>query len=93
MRRTWRDESPGFDESGIDWGYADETVNFADDMMGLTEEELDQQCHDLFGSDAPIPFKPRKNDDMDQAIANLVDVYNVSIPVVHIKGKMYLIGT
>jgi hypothetical protein len=36
--------------------------------MGITEEELDQQCDELF-SDTPIEFNPRKKDKIDMIIA------------------------
>jgi hypothetical protein len=39
--------------------------------MGITEEELDQQCDDLF-ADTPIEFNPRKNDQIDQIIAKFI---------------------
>jgi len=31
------------------------------DLMGITEDELDQQCDELF-ADTPIEFNPRRND-------------------------------
>ena len=35
--------------------------------LGITEEELDQQCEELFDQ-TPIEFQPRKNSEMDQMI-------------------------
>lgn len=63
-----------------------------EELMGLSEAELDLQCDDLFG-DTPIKFKPRKDDALDAAIMEQIDLLGITIPVQHIKGKLYLIGS
>lgn len=60
--------------------------------IGITEEELDEQCNELF-KEAPIEFKPRKNNQMDQMIAQIIKLQNITIPIVHIKDTLYLIGS
>ena len=62
------------------------------DFMGFNEHELDNQCQDLFKT-APIPFKPRRGVELDEAIAQLIADYNITIPIQYIKGSLYLVGT
>lgn len=57
----------------------------------MSEAELDQQCDELF-EQKPIEFEPRKGVELDQEIAKLIKEMNIRIPILHIKGKLYLIG-
>jgi hypothetical protein len=41
----------------------------------------------------PIPFKPKKNDDLQIAIALSLKNANSKLPVVHIYKNLYLIGS
>lgn len=50
------------------------------------------QCDEIF-AEAPIVFKPRKGNALDERIAQLIIQYNVRIPIVHIKDSLYLIGS
>lgn len=61
---------------------------------GFTDEEIDQQCDELF-RDTPIRFRPRKGNQVDQNIENIIQAYDVRIPIVQDtkNDKMYLIGT
>lgn len=59
--------------------------------MGLSEQELDAQCDELFGA-RPIEFVPRKGSDLDCEIAKIVLEQNIRIPILHIKDSLYLIG-
>ena len=61
-------EKSSFDQSAspsrmpkIECAFGDE------DLLGLSEAELDMQCDDLF-SDTPIKFIPRKDNQLDAAI-------------------------
>jgi hypothetical protein len=60
--------------------------------MGLSEAELDLQCDDLF-ADTPIKFRPRKGDPLDAAIMEQIELLGITIPVQHVRGKLYLIGS
>jgi len=40
--------------------------------LGISEEELDEQCEELF-KETPIMFNPRKHNKMDEMIANYVE--------------------
>mmetsp|Transcript_5424 Transcript_5424/g.9129 ORF Transcript_5424/g.9129 Transcript_5424/m.9129 type:complete len:352 (-) Transcript_5424:8-1063(-) len=62
------------------------------DLMGLTEAELDGQADELFRG-VPVEFVPRANNEVDQAIYMLIKELNINIPILHIKNKLYLIGT
>jgi hypothetical protein len=77
--------------------YEDSRVNqvaaFGDpDLIGISEEELDAQCDELFGQ-YPIRFEPRSGDQMDQMIAASIYEHNFNIPIIWIKGRLYLIGS
>ena len=40
-----------------------------------------------------IPFERRKGNDMDKAVADLLGKLEVTIPILHIKDNLYLIGS
>ena len=61
-------------------------------MLGITEDELDQQCDELF-AETPVKFAPKKNNQVDLRIAQYLYELGVTIPVVHIKNSLYLIGS
>ena len=62
------------------------------DLLGISEEELDEQCDELFNQ-YPIRFEPRYGDQMDELIASSIYDNNFNIPIIWIKGKLYLIGS
>ena len=61
------------------------------DLMGLSEEELDTQCDELFKT-APIDFVPREGNQIDMAIDELIKSQSITIPILHIRDRLYLIG-
>lgn len=61
------------------------------DLMGLSEEELDTQCDELFKT-APIDFIPREGNQIDLAIDELIKSQSITIPILHIRDRLYLIG-
>ena len=61
-------------------------------LLGITETELDEQCDDLFG-DTPIKFVPRKGNQIDEKIKFYINELLITIPIVHIKGDLYLVGS
>ena len=68
------------------------TLTQEEDILGISEEELDRQCDDLF-AETPIKFKPKKNDTMDAMISMFIKELGINIPIVWIKGSLYLIGS
>lgn len=62
------------------------------DQLGITEDELDAQCDELFGV-APIEFKARKGVEIDLMIQQAVREYGLTIPIVWIKEQLYLVGS
>lgn len=94
-----RDESPDFPLSQV--GYADtdqsesQIFETDEDLLGITTDELEDQCNELF-SDTPIPFvrsKEKKNELIDNLIQSCISMYNITIPIMHIKQKLYIIGS
>jgi hypothetical protein len=61
------------------------------DLMGLSVDELDTQCDELFKTQ-PIEFVPRPDNEIDMAMAELIKMHNITIPILHIKDRLYLIG-
>ena len=60
--------------------------------LNTIEDEIDMHCEDLFET-APIKFRVRKGNKLDAGIKEIIDDYDVKIPIVHVKDKLYLIGT
>lgn len=70
-----------------------EEINENDlDTLGITEDELDVQCDELF-MQAPIVFKPNKNSEIDVLLAKTIKELKITIPIAHIKESCYLIGS
>jgi len=70
-----------------------ETAAYGDiDLLGISEEELDQQCDELF-NEAPIEFKPRKDNEIDHMISRYIVEHSITIPIIWIKKDLYLIGS
>jgi len=73
--------------------FYDETLNEEDfDSLGITEDELDVQCDELFMT-TPIVFKPNKNSEMDMFLAKFIKDLKITMPIVHIKESCYLVGS
>ena len=62
------------------------------DQLGITEEEIDQQCDDLF-YDTPMKFKGRKGNPIDEKIKFYIQELELKFPIEFIKDDLYLIGT
>ena len=58
-----------------------EVAAFGDPALaGISDEELNQQCVELFAS-TPIKFLPRSGNELDVAIAASIDELKLTIPV------------
>jgi len=57
----------------------------------VTEMEIERHAHDLF-ADTPIPFRPRKGHDLDEKIALAIHNKYITLPVMHIRDNLYLVG-
>jgi len=71
--------------------------HFADgivDLNTMTEDELDIKCDDLFNL-YPIPFTAKKGENyvLEKEIERLIAQMNITIPIIHVRGQVYLIGT
>jgi hypothetical protein len=62
------------------------------EVFGITDDELDAQCAELF-TDPPIEFLPRRSNPVDMTIAGVIDEYDLTVPIIHISGNTYLIGS
>lgn len=62
------------------------------DNLGITEDELDLQCDELFMT-PPIPFKPNKNNEIDQILVKLIKDLKITLPIVQINETCYLVGS
>jgi hypothetical protein len=61
-------------------------------LLGLDEQEVENQCDVVF-ADVIIPFNRRKGNEMDKIVADLLGKLGVTIPILHIKDNLYLIGS
>lgn len=60
--------------------------------IDISESELEDQCDELFRI-APIEFRPRKFNEIDQLIANMINEKDVVIPILNISDNFYLVGS
>jgi hypothetical protein len=60
-------------------------------VLGLTEEDLENQCDQLF-QEVPIPFKERKNNEVDEMIQYYIKGHDITIPIVWVKDNTFLVG-
>ena len=63
------------------------------DLMGLSEEEIDKQCNEIFGESPPIKFNARSGEPVDELIAQYINEMNITIPIVWVRDSTYLIGS
>ena len=66
------------------------------DKRDTNQDEIDYMCDQLFGEAPkrqPIAFKPRKGNNLDASIKDIIDVYDIRMPVKHIKDNLYLVGS
>lgn len=61
------------------------------EYSGASDKQVNDLCQELFNT-APIPFVPRKNEKVDMEVKRIIDEMGVTIPIVHIKDSLYLVG-
>ena len=64
--------------------------------MNTNIDEIDVMCEQLFGeapAKQPIAFKPRKGNNLDAGIKEIIDENDIRMPIKHIKDKLYLVGS
>lgn len=52
--------------------------------VNTNQDEIDYMCDQLFGEAPkrqPMPFKPRKGNNLDASIKDIIDVYDIRMPV------------
>ena len=79
---------------GVDDGQKYE--HFADgnvDVSHFSSVEFDMKCDELFET-APIVFVPKKgeNYELERFMEKLIEMHNITIPIIHVKGQIYLVG-
>lgn len=57
-----------------------------------SEAQLEQQCNKLFAS-APIVFSPTQGNPLEEDLYKIYFLQHVTVPIVHIRDKLYLIGS
>jgi len=70
--------------------YADGNV----DVSHFSSVDFDMKCKELFQT-SPIPFVAKKgaNYDCEKYMEKLIDVHDITIPIIHVKGQVYLVGS
>lgn len=74
-----------------DLAYEHYAISDMENPAGISEREITQKCDELF-EDAPIKFQAREDSHIDQMLKNMIDNMRITIPIVWIKGSLYLIG-
>ena len=83
LLKLWEDQNTDYEH------FADGDV----DINAISEEHLEEKCQELFTT-RPIEFVPVKGEDYElhKDLEKLIIEHNITIPVIHIKGSVYLIG-
>lgn len=68
------------------------TANYEEDLMGMSEEEIDKYCIDYF-TEAPIAFQARTGEAIDTLLSNYIHEMRITIPIKWIKSNLFLIGS
>ena len=55
-------------------------------------ETVEKYCDELF-REAPIVFKPRKGNKLDEQIQKMIKRMKITIPIVNVRQQSYLVGT
>ena len=61
-------------------------------LEDLDEEQFEQKCLEFFAN-TPIKFKPKKGNKLEEEMSKIIKKKNVTIPVIHVRGQLYLIGS
>jgi hypothetical protein len=61
-------------------------MNVVDDL------KFEQKCEEFF-KDVPVEFKAKKGNRLEELIQKIVKKLNVTIPIIPIRGSLFLIGS
>lgn len=61
------------------------------EIANVTDREMQKRCDELFDT-APIQFLARDDSPIDEFLKNMIEKMGVTVPIVWIKGSLYLIG-
>lgn len=59
---------------------------------GISKEKFEANCNELFQQQV-VQFNGRHRNQMDHQIEQLIEQVGSTIPILHIKDKLYLIGS
>ena len=58
-----------------------------------TDEDLEALCDKIFGKEAPIKFRCRPGNKIEETLQRLINKLNIRVPIVHIRAGVYLVGS
>ena len=61
--------------------------------VDLTEEDVETHCDKIFGKEAPIKFKCRPGNKIEETLQKLINKLNIREPIVHVRAGIYLVGS
>lgn len=61
--------------------------------VDLLEEDVETHCDRIFGKEAPIKFKCRPGNKLEETLQKLIVKLNIRVPIVHIRAGIYLVGS
>ena len=59
---------------------------------GISKEQFEANCDQLF-SQQVVKFNARANNPLDEKIEELISIIGCTIPILHIKENIYLVGS
>ena len=62
------------------------------ELEDLNDLKFEQQ-RDEFFREAPIKFKMRRGNRLEELISKIVNKFEITIPIIHVRSQMYLVGT
>ena len=61
-------------------------------QAGISDDQFDANCDQLF-SQQVVKFNSRANNPVDEKIEELISIIGCTIPILHIKENIYLVGS
>ena len=58
----------------------------------LSEDAINRYCDEFF-REAPIKFKCRKGNKLEEHVQKLIKKHKITVPIVNVKQQNYLVGS
>ena len=82
-----------FEATDVSRSLANEPDNRIAFELGDLDELKQEQQRDEFFLEAPIKFKGRRGNRLEEFIQKIIKKLEVTIPIIHVRAQMYLVGS